>query len=508
MKRAFRLLLCGAMAAAGVSAEEPLGPTAPAGETAVAPSGGASESGRPAPAGEAAERIDLLQAIEAALLHNPELGVSEQAIRKAAGRRREANGALLPPLTFSYNEVWQQQNKVNLGGGAAATVAPGSYRKFALGTDWVVFAGGALRANQAIARLAEVAAGHQHRAAVNQLLGTTVKSYLELLRAQELLEVADRTVALAEEQVRVATDSYDAGAVPRVNVLRAEAARQGALQGRLQSQNGIELAAAALNNAMGRSQLSPVRAEPIPRQLAESPDLLSSLRLAVVQRAELRAAQKSIDINVQAVKAAEAGYWPSIVVNGEISRSMNTGAFGSSDNFQVVGVFQLNLWDWYQTSGRVRQAKSDVAADRLRLERTMQNIELQVRMAVVQIGNARQRVATAEAEVKAAQEALSIEEVRYTSGEGIYLELLDARRSLSEAETNLVTAYWDNAMAEADWLTATGGYVGESGEVRLPTNDSIESPSGSVARGKTFDDLLADYGITPAADPTAEASDE
>jgi len=509
VKRAMGLLLCGALAAAGAGAEEAIGPPASAGEMAVAPSGVAGESGAPAATDAKAETIDLLQAVEAALLNNPELGITEQAIRKASGARRTANGALLPPLTFSYNEIWQQQTKVAFGGGGTATVAPGNYRKFALGTEWVVFAGGALRANQAIARIAEVAAGHQHRATVNQLLGTTVESYLNLLRAQELLDVANRTVTLAEEQVRVATDSYAAGAVPKVNVLRAEAALQGSLQGRLLSQNGIEQAAAALNNAMGRSQLSPVRAQPIPRQLAESPDLLESLKLAVVQRAELRAAQKSIDINREAVKAAEAGYWPTVVVNGEISRSMNTGAFGSSDSFQVVGVFQLNLWDWYQTSGKVRQARSDVAAQRLQLERMMQNIELQVRLAVIQIANARQRVDTAEAEVKAAAEALSIEEVRYTSGEGIYLELLDARRALSEAETNLVTAYWDNALAEAQWLTATGGYVGSDGAVKLPTDETTTAPEGSAAKGKTFDDLLADYGITPEpAGPAVEASGE
>ena len=508
MKRALGLLLVGALAAAGGWAEDTLGPTAPANGTTVAPSGVASESDSAAPAAEPIESIDLLQAVEAALLNNPELGISEQAIRKAAGRRREANGALLPPVSFTYNEIWQEQNKVALGGGAATTITPGNLRTFTFGTEWVVFAGGALRANQAIARIAEVAAGHQHRAAVNQLLGNTVDSYLQLLRAQELTDVTDRTVALAKEQVRVATDSYEAGAVPRVNKLRAEAALQNAMQAQLQAANGIELAAAALNNTMGRSQLTSVRAKPIPHQLADSPDLLRSLQLAVSQRAELRAVQKSIDINQQAVKAAAAGYWPTVVLNADYQKTMNSGAFGNADSFQVVGVFKLNLWDWYQTSGKVRQAKSDMAAERYRLERTMQNIELQVRSAVVNISSARRRVTTAEAEVKAAGEALSIEEVRYTAGEGIYLELLDARRALSEAETNLVTAYYDNALAEAAWLTATGGFVSDDGQVTLPTDETLTAPEGTASRGKNFDDLLADYGVTPAAEPSVEASDE
>jgi len=361
----------------------------------------------------------------------------------------------------------------------------------------VLFSGGALQASQAIARLSETAATHELRAKLIDIISRTVTAYLQLLRAQELKQVADRTVELAREQVKVATVSFEADAVPRVNVLRAEAALQNALQGQLKAGNGIELATASLNQVMGRSQLLPLRVAPLPRRLAEPPNLLDSLQRAVVQRPELRALQKGIEINREAVKAAEAGYWPTVSLQSQIDRSQGSGGFGTRDGFQVMGVFRLNLWDWGQTSGKVKSAGADVRVARYRLEQTMQGVELQVRRAVLNIGEARKRVEAAQAEVQAARQAYEIEQLRYTSGDGTYLELLDARRALSEAESNLVTSYYDNALAEADWLAATGSYFAASGQLTLPQGQQARPPAGYRSQGKELGDLMAEYGIDP-----------
>ncbi|MCC7492362.1 MAG: TolC family protein [Fimbriimonadaceae bacterium] len=498
----YGLLLALLAVAAGQAAEE-LGPPRPAVEMAVAadapaPAAVAAGAAGPTTAG-ADEVLTLLDCVAAALLQNPELGASREAVAKAAGNRRAATGATLPDLSFSYNEIWQQQNKVNIGGPAAVTVAPGNMRQFALNSTWVVWAGGALQANQAITRLAEAAARHQVRATANGVIAQVVSAYLNLLRAQELLGVAERTVELAQQQVKVATDSFEAGAMPKVNVLRATAAYQNALQAQLQAANGIALAQASLNAAMGRSQLQPLRIAALPRQLADPPDLLASLRQAVQQRPELRAMQKAIDINEEAVKAARAGYYPSVSVNSKVERTMGVGQFGSADSFQVVGVFRLNLWDWYQTSGQVKAAQADVAAERQRLEGLMQQIELQVRRAVLNIGAARQRVEAAQAEVDAARQALQIEDLRYKEGDGTYLELLDARRAVTEAEANLVTAYYDNALGESDWLAATGGFLGSgAAEVTLPQAQTLPLPADPPRGGTTYDELLQQYGVTPA----------
>jgi outer membrane protein TolC len=253
---------------------------------------------------------------------------------------------------------------------------------------------------------------------------------------------------------------------------------------------------------MGRSQLELLRVAPVPRMLADPPDLLDSLKLAVVQRPELRAQQKLIDINAEGVRAARAGYLPTLTLNSQVSRTMGVSGFSSSDNFRVVLGFQLSLWDWFITDGNVRAASAKVSQERRKLEQTMHTVELQVRQTVLNIAEARKRVEVAEAEVDAAGQSLAIEQLRYTSGEGIMLELLDARRAFTEAESNLVGAYYDNALAEAGWLAATGSYVHttDDGGMALQVRDqTLPVPVEHLSTGKTLDELFHDYGVTEPA---------
>ncbi|MBI2298735.1 MAG: TolC family protein [Armatimonadetes bacterium] len=445
--------------------------------------------------------MSLLDCVQEALVHNPDIGASEQALRKALGNRQQADGAGLPGLDFGYTEILQRENKRVFGAGPPIVTTPGNLRSFQLKSDWVLYSGGALTANRQIARAAQAAAGHQLDAAVNGVVGDTVRAYLQLLRGQELKGVADQAVTQATEQVKVATDSFNVGAVPKVNMLRAEAARQNTLQQQLQADHGIALAGASLNAVMGRSQLTPVKVTPLARHLAEAPELLDSLKLAVAQRPELKANQKAIEINRQAVLAARAGYLPTATLSGTGTHTVGAGQFQLKDNWQVVFALQLNLWDWGVTGGKVRSADADYQAERRRFERLMHNIELQVWQSVLSIGEARKRVDAAQAEVEAARQALAIEELRYKSGEGIYLELLDARTAATQAEADLVGAYYDNALAEAEWLAATGGWLAESGEVRLPTDQALPRPAHSESQGLDYPTLRHQYGLDAPATP-------
>ncbi|HAZ62587.1 MAG TPA: hypothetical protein DCZ72_03105, partial [Armatimonadetes bacterium] len=185
------------------------------------------------------EMLTILDVLEEALVNSPDIGATRAEIEAARGRKQQARADLLPPIDFNYTEIFQKEKSVAFDPNTpAVTITPGNFRQFKIGSDWVVFSGGAMQAQVAIARMAEVAAQYQDEATINTVTGNTVLAYLNLLKAQELRQVADRTVELALEQERVAQTSFEAGAQPRVNVLRATsavaAARQVDAVGRLQ----------------------------------------------------------------------------------------------------------------------------------------------------------------------------------------------------------------------------------------------------------------------------------
>lgn len=489
-------MLNGLLAAGVLAAGPNLGPPQPGTAVEVKPTQTTpappvvSADGLPAKAPGAP--MSVLDCIEEALVNSPDIAASRAAIRAARGSKMQASAALLPPVDFTYTEVFQKESKATLGGGTTITTAKPNFRTFKVGSNWVIFSAGAMQANVAIAKMSEMAAIHRDESTINLTVGNTVLAYLQLLRAQELKIVADRTVDLASEQVKVATASFEAGAVPKVNVLRAQSALAGARQAQLQADNGIETSRSTLLSLMGRHVNEPLAVVAAPRVLFDPPDLLDSLKLAVSQRPELKTQQAVIHINEQAVRAARAGFWPSAALSSNYTHTMNSGTFGSSDNWQVALALSLNVWDWGDTKGSVMKNLAQVNSERNKLERQMRDIELDVRKVLLTMGESRNRVEQAKVEVDSATEALRIEQLRFQEGEGIYLELLDARRALSSAETNLVTAYFDNALAQAGWLGVTGGYL-KGNEMNLPGGVKVPLPALPQRPGKDLGELTRDY---------------
>jgi outer membrane protein TolC len=67
-------------------------------------------------------------------------------------------------------------------------------------------------------------------------------------------------------------------------------------------------------------------------------------------------------------------------------------------------------------------------------------------------------------QVAALSRATQLAELRYEQGDIAYLELLDVRRSLFQAQINLVAAQRDALLNTVDLALAVGGGLGESAE--------------------------------------------
>ena len=95
------------------------------------------------------------------------------------------------------------------------------------------------------------------------------------------------------------------------------------------------------------------------------------------------------------------------------------------------------------TRGRVREAQAFQERDRATLERLRQQVDLDVRQALLDISEARQRITTSEKELISAREALRVAEVRYRSGVGTTVEVTDAQLAVSRAGQNLANSRFD-----------------------------------------------------------------
>ncbi|MGH8629946.1 MAG: TolC family protein, partial [Burkholderiales bacterium] len=85
-----------------------------------------------------------------------------------------------------------------------------------------------------------------------------------------------------------------------------------------------------------------------------------------------------------------------------------------------------------------------------------QLVELEVRQAFLNLQSAAEELAGADALVAQAQEALRIANVRFQSGVGTNLEVLNAQTSASQAEASRVQALFNYNLARATLERAVG----------------------------------------------------
>lgn len=165
----------------------------------------------------------------------------------------------------------------------------------------------------------------------------------------------------------------------------------------------------------------------------------------------------------QDVKTAQAGRWPTVSVTAGYSTAYNSAVqagllsqLGQRQGASIgIGV-SIPLFDRGATSLDAQRAQ--VAADdaRLALQTEQLQVALDVRRAYLDWQSAQQKLAAAQAQGRAAQQALDASEQRYRVGASTLVELTQARNALVQAQSALVSARYDLSRQRAAFAYAVG----------------------------------------------------
>jgi outer membrane protein TolC len=193
----------------------------------------------------------------------------------------------------------------------------------------------------------------------------------------------------------------------------------------------------------------------------ESMDLSGLVSRAQSQRQDLAASAYEINILQDNVRAAKADYWPSLKLHGSINWQIQTDDFGipydeRTRSWQGMLTLSYPLFDGFRRSGTVGVAKVDLSKARLRRQDLAKSVLLEVEQTRNNFIEATERLEAQEETVGQAQRGLEIASVRYESGVGTQLEVLDAQLELTTARINAETARHDRLVARALWRRAMG----------------------------------------------------
>ena len=179
-----------------------------------------------------------------------------------------------------------------------------------------------------------------------------------------------------------------------------------------------------------------------------SDDVNALINQALQQRPDVLQAQATVDANRHAVSAAKTTNAP--VVAGTLGFSSRGRDFPPRDDGLTVGAtVTFTPFDGGLTQGRVKEARANLDSAEAQLQGTRLTVTSDVAQAWLNLRTAEQRVATAHIEVTNATEGVRIATGRYSSGLGLFQDIITAQSLLLTARTNLV-----NAQAQVDTARA------------------------------------------------------
>jgi outer membrane protein TolC len=422
----------------------------------------------------AAPRFTLEQAILTALQQNPNIMIARQEIERTKGLFIEMRAAAMPQVnaTAQFQDLDPHLGHVNTGNQNSITgevfSSVGAERTYSLeiAATQVIFSGGRVPGQISSASFQRDSSYYSFRNTIDLIVATVRQEFYLVLLDRALIGVQEESVRLLQSQLTDQQNRFEAGTVPRFNVLQAQVALSNQIPLLITAQNNYRISQLQLAKTLGLD-FNPKRGDQAPLEavgellyLPREMQIAQAIAIAKENRPFIKQQKALVLSNNSQVGVARSGYFPQInATAGEEFRSSpltdNIRAARSGYIFGATGSWAI--WDWGATYGRVKQARAILEESKATLDDDVRQVELEVQQAIANIVQGRELVKATEKSVEQAAEALRLATARLDAGAGTQLEVLDARTQLTTAQSNRLQALYtyNAAVAEFDRATAT-----------------------------------------------------
>jgi len=396
---------------------------------------------------------ELAKLIAAALSGSPDLAGATERVRQAEAQVRVAGASLFPTLDLGLSTI---RRDTRSDSGPTINVES---TNATLSAAYEIDLWGRLASGVRAAESSLLATRYDLETVRLTLLAGVATAYFDLLSLRDRLAAARENVAIAERVLALVEARVRNGAASPLDLVRQRAATttQRAAIPPLELQERQTLS--ALATLVGRTpadfelETRSVAALAIPRI---APGLPSEL---LVRRPDLAAAEAQLLAANADLAAARAALLPSITLTGSVG--LATGALLAFNNPATIASVAAALAQPIFDGGR-RSAQIDAASARERELVEFYRAAILAAFADVENAlaatdrNAQQEVLQRQVRDEA-QEALRLAEIRYRAGADDLLVVLDAQRTLFQAQDQVAQARRARLQTAVSTYRALGG---------------------------------------------------
>jgi outer membrane protein TolC len=454
------------------------------------------------------ERVPIFtldQAILTALQRNPTLLNAEQEIKRTRGVIIQVRAQVLPQVTARANFDWTDPNLVGArilgtttgtgttpssGAGAASLIesppsqvrdiqiplaAPtatpirnvqGSDISYAIsvtgtqlifnGTSWPQIRGSFFQRDSAYFAFRNI---------LDQLIATVKTQFYQIVVNRELVKVNEQSVHLLEAQLKDQQNRFEAGTVPRFNVLQAEVALYNQLPLLITAQNNLRISTITLSKTLGLD-FEPRRGENpplevvgempyIPRNIA----LADAIEMGKERRPFLKQARANVLNQKEQVRAAAGQWLPTITTTGGgewVSSPTNSSWHDISKGWIATVQGSVPIWDSGAIAGQVIQQRALLFEAKNTYDDDVRQVVLEIQQAYSNLQQNQELIQSQEKNVQEAEEALRLAKARLDAGAGTQLDVLNAQVQLLTAQSTRLQALFGYNSSLAEFDRATG----------------------------------------------------
>jgi outer membrane protein len=378
---------------------------------------------------------------------------------------------------------------------------PNTYR-INLAFSQNLYTGGRLQAQQAQARIGRQSAQLNLTSTRAQLALDVAQAYFDAVLSEQLVVIAEATLAQAESTADQVRQQREAGRAAEFDLLRAQVSRDTQRPEVIRRRNERDLAHLRLKQLLDLPLDQPLQlvatleeavlSPPASRwaaeiAVAEAGDGPVRVRTAVTQ------AGNDVQQSEAAIRVARSQRLPIVSVNSAYGRVAYSGIprFGEfRTNWTVGASASMPIF----TGGRIKAdettARANLIESQARLQQTRELATLEEASTRLQLANARAAWESTAGIVQQAQRAYEIAELRYREGLSTQLELSDARLLLQQAQNQ----------------RAVGAAAVQLARVRLVLLPELPVSAGAAASGQQQTTQQQITATTPAAATAAPAA--
>jgi outer membrane protein len=285
-------------------------------------------------------------------------------------------------------------------------------------------------------------------------------AYYNYILARRLVDVNQEAVRRNIQSLERARGFFEVGTRPKIDVTRAQVDLANAELALVRARNGVAVAFAALNNAIGVPEHPfyrvPAELE-IPPQALKPEELIATLEesthRALENRTELHALRARIRSAEADLTLAKRNFLP--ILSADANWNYRGQVLPYAPNWVVGATLTVPVLNPPLFS-QVDAAAASLAGAQASEEITAQNIVLEVQQSFVDQVSARERIRTAEVLLTQARENLDLAQGRYQVGVGPLIDVTDAQLVLTQAESENIQAIVDFKLSEARLRKAMG----------------------------------------------------